>query len=197
MMHLDEARLAKAAPLVLRLTEDGRYPQSPAAANDDIRVHRDIADSLPGLLPRVTNWAKEQESRSLLAGKPLARWQLEDARQVGILRPDKVRLMYVDTIPMPLDAQVRLAASRTGLISHDSVGATFGYAVLIQRGCAGLRRVLRRQLRHVAQMEQVGSSIGFLGEYLRQIAFFGLNQAPFYLDATAHESPAAALSAVG
>lgn len=159
------------------------------AANDELRIQRDLAEGLPGLLPRLANWAKEQELISLTAGKPLARWQMEDARQVGIQRPDKVRLLYVDSIPQPIDAQLRATAARTGLIGRENVGVTLGYAVLILRGCVGLRRVLRRHLRHVAQMENVGSSVGFLGEYLRQIAWFGLAQAPFRLDAHAYESP--------
>jgi hypothetical protein len=159
------------------------------AANDEPRIQRDLAEGLPGLLPRLANWAKEQELISLAAGKPLAPWQVEDARQVGILRPEKVRIHYVDSIPQPVDAQLRETAARTGLIGRENVGVTLGYAVLILRGCVGLRRVLRRHLRHVAQMENVGSSVGFLGEYLRQITWFGLAQAPFRLDAHAHETP--------
>jgi hypothetical protein len=200
MTRLDEALAMSAAPrMALPLPDHRLQLASPdlVAANDDLRSGKDGADGLPGMLPRVTNWAREQETISLMAGKPLARWQVEDARQVGVQRPERVRLLYVDAIPLPLDGQVRLAAARTGLICMESVGATFGYAVLILRGCVGLRRVLRRQLRHVAQMERVGSSVGFLAEYLRQITFFGLTEAPFYVDAAAHETPAMAISAVG
>jgi hypothetical protein len=200
MIRLEEALVTRDAAHLTYPLADGRLQvarSEAVAANDDLRCGKDMVDGLTGLLPRVTNWAKEQETLSLMAGKPLARWQVEDARQVGVARPDRVRLLYVDTIPLPLDAKLRSATARSGLVSLESAGATFGYAVLILRGCVGLRRVLRRQLRHVAQMEKVGSSVGFLAEYLRQIAFFGLAGAPFYLDASAHESPALAVSAVG
>jgi hypothetical protein len=63
-----------------------------------------------------------------------------------------------------------------------------GYAVLIRHSALGDRRVLRHELRHVAQFEAAGSLSHFLEEYLAQMVLHGYRDAPFEVDARRHES---------
>ena len=65
-------------------------------------------------------------------------------------------------------------------------GLTLGYAVFVRRGHETLR-LLSHEFRHVYQYEQAGSIGAFLSVYLPQVVQFGYEQAPFEIDARAHQ----------
>jgi hypothetical protein len=66
------------------------------------------------------------------------------------------------------------------------VGLTLGHSIFICRGHQ-TRRLLSHELRHVHQYEANGSIAEFLPMYLQQIAEVGYANAPFEIDARAHE----------
>jgi len=142
---------------------------------------------LPQLLPLAQAWAAEVQAAGLKSGKPLAFWQEADARDVGVTEVRQVRLCLVETLPMIPDAALAAAANETGLLGPGTLGLTIGHAVFILRAHAGQRRLLRHELRHVAQCESLGGLDAFLAEYLGQIARFGYVQAPLEIDARQHE----------
>src|SRR4029453_12824307 len=67
------------------------------------RAVREIAGYLltPVLLPYATAWVRKQERRILDAGVPLDPDQLIDARRLGILEPERIRLLRVKVVPLP------------------------------------------------------------------------------------------------
>jgi hypothetical protein len=65
-------------------------------------------------------------------------------------------------------------------------GLTLGYAIYVCRGKESLR-LFSHECRHVYQYEQAGSIEAFLPIYLRQVAMFGYANAPYEVDARAHE----------
>jgi len=69
------------------------------------------------LLPLACAWAEEQERIILRDGIPLTAAQIADAKRVGIVHPDRVRVRVVDGIPLPEHPPLRTAAEMTGLIS--------------------------------------------------------------------------------
>jgi len=81
------------------------------------------------------------------------------------------------------------AALGTGLLGPGMVGLTLGYGVYICRG-HGTVRLLSHEFRHVYQYERAGSIAAFLPVYLHQIATVGYYNAPFEIDARAHERSA-------
>jgi len=53
------------------------------------------------LLPLAVAWASEQERSILQSGVALTEPQLADARQLGVISPERVRLLRVTQIPTP------------------------------------------------------------------------------------------------
>lgn len=154
---------------------------------DDLGViEMDLSRKLPLLLPRAILWAQDASAVALAGGLPLSPEYQDLAHSVGVTHPERIRVLLVDALPLPSDPQLREAALATGLMGPHMAGITLGYAVLIVRGL-DTRRLLSHEFRHVAQYEQAGSIADFLPVYLQQVAQFGYNDAPFEVDARAHE----------
>ncbi|CAN5723625.1 hypothetical protein BH20VER1_BH20VER1_32160 [soil metagenome] len=109
---------------------------------------------LHAVLPIASTWARRQERRILRAGVPLDERQLADARLVGIVQPERIRLLIVDKIP----PRVPLSASST-------IGMALGYGIFLRRDYCGNRALLLHELAHTAQYERLGFR-GFLRRYL-------------------------------
>jgi hypothetical protein len=146
-----------------------------------------LMDRMPNLLPLAVAWTRSMENSSMKQGKPLAEWQIADARDVGVRRPQNVRLVFVDSMPVPVDPVLAVAAVESGLLSSNTQGLTFGYAVYILRTRIGERRLLRHELWHVAQYERCGGIEPFLLEYLTQVLTIGYRDAPLEQDARSFE----------
>jgi hypothetical protein len=138
-------------------------------------------------MPATLAWAASVNAAVLAQGKPLSLWQAADAVEVGVLRPEAVRILRVPGLPQPDCPHFRGLATQSGLDLGQSAGMALGYAVLICHSALGDRRVLRHELRHVAQFEQSGDLSRFLDLYLAQIAQHGYRDAPFEVDARRHE----------
>ncbi len=138
-------------------------------------------------MPATLAWARGLSATVLAQGKPLSSWQAADAVEVGVLRPDAVRILRVPVLPQPDCPHFCSLATQSGLDLGGSAGMALGYAVLICHGALGDRRVLRHELRHVAQFEQSRDLGRFLDLYLAQIAEHGYHNAPLELDARRHE----------
>jgi hypothetical protein len=139
-------------------------------------------------MPATLSWAASLNAAVLAQGKPLSSWQEADAREVGVLRPDAVRILRVPVLPQPDCPHFRSLATQARLDLGQSIGMALGYAVLICHAALGDRRVLRHELRHVAQFEKSGNLARFLNAYLAQIAQHGYRDAPFEVDASRHET---------
>ena len=144
----------------------------------------DLSQSMPAALA----WALKLNTNISTQGKSLSLCQAADAVEVGVKKPDAVRILRVPSMPEPDCPQLRQVAKQLGLDLTRSQGMALGYAVLIHHSALGDRRVLRHELRHVAQFEAAGSLSQFLEEYLGQLALHGYRDAPFEVDARRHES---------
>lgn len=138
------------------------------------------------LVAKAIGWAKAMEQKVLANGSPISSEMQEVARAVGVMHPDKVRVLLVQEMPKPDDSDLRSLADATGMFAPDMTGLTVGYGILI---CAGhmTKQLLSHELRHVHQFEQQGSIADFLPVYLAQISQFGYFNAPLEIDARAHE----------
>jgi hypothetical protein len=146
----------------------------------------DLAASLPALLPRAVAWAEAQSRSVLERGSPLKAADLALARRVGVWRPEKIRVSVVDRMPVPDDAELRIAAIQTGLLAPGTLGLTLGYAVIVRGGHESSSRLLSHEFRHVYQYERAGSIASFLPLYLQEIVVYGYADAPSEIDARAY-----------
>ena len=150
----------------------------------------DLAAALPALTPRAIAWAEQRASEVAASGDPLSSQDLAIARQVGVLKPEKIRVAVVARLPLPTDPMLRQAALQTGLLGPNMIGLTLGYAIYICNG-HNSTRLLSHECRHVHQYEQAGSIAAYLPSYLQQVVQFGYGAAPYEVDARAHEIHAA------
>jgi hypothetical protein len=121
----------------------------------------DLAAALPSLLPKAIAWAQTQSEEVLAVGSPLGRQALENARRVGVVAPERIRVKLANALPLPDDPVLRSAALQAGLLGPGMVGLTLGYAIFICNGYLNLR-ILSHESRHVYQYEAHGGIASFL-----------------------------------
>ena len=146
----------------------------------------DLRVALRLLLPGAIAWAEACASEAAATGVALTDAGIKIARRVGVQRPELIRLAIVDRLPLPEEPSLREAALQTGLLGPDMAGLTLGYSVFVVRGQESVR-LLSHEFRHVHQYEAHGSIGAFLPVYLQQIVELGYANAPYELDAQAHE----------
>ena len=123
---------------------------------------------LTAVLPLAVRWAASNERRILEHGVPLSPAQLDDARRVGVIHVERVRLQAVDQIPWPVHPILRQAAEATGLLSPDTIGLTLRYGIFIRADHWNVRRLVVHELVHTAQYERMGGIRPFLKVYLNE-----------------------------
>lgn len=138
---------------------------------------------LPALLPKAIAWAEAQQSKIVATGIPLTQDQLAIAQEVGVVRPENIRIKFVNHIPLPDDPVLASAAIQTGLISPDIAGMALYYGIFISNSVIVNRSLLAHEFRHVQQYEKKGSIADFLADYLTQIVTFGYVDSPLEKDA--------------
>lgn len=146
----------------------------------------DLQQLLPTLVPRAIAWATSQAELIRTTGFSLNENGLALAQQVGVTRPELVRVRYVPQLPIPDDPLLRDVASGSGLLGPGMVGLTLGHGIFIVDGYGDMR-LMSHELRHVHQYERLGSIEAFMPVYLAQIAAVGYRDAPMEQDARAHE----------
>lgn len=146
----------------------------------------DLQAALPSLLPKTIAWAERESQRIANSGRALTEREQELAREVGVAKPEQIRIALVDALPLPDDPELRAAALQTGLLGRDTAGLTLGYSIFVCKGYE-TARLLTHEFRHVYQYEQAGSIARFLPGYLQQVVEVGYANTTFEKDARAHE----------
>jgi hypothetical protein len=111
-------------------------------------------------------WAKKQEDFILKHGVPLTSEQSADALRCGVYNWARVRVLVVDRIPLPDDAELADAARRSQIITEASRGITVGHGIIIRADSWQNRELLLHLLVHVAQCERSGGFEPYLAKYL-------------------------------
>jgi len=135
------------------------------------------------LLPLATRWVEEQESVVLKEGTPLNPAQLVDAKVVGILYPETVRLMNVVEIPMPSDPTLVTLAEQTGVITPTTAGMCLRYGIYLTLDVWENRQLLIHELVHTSQYERLGGITPFLRQYLSECLNLGYAESPIEQEA--------------
>lgn len=147
----------------------------------------DLLDRLPVLLPLAVEWAETESARGQLRGRPLNHEGLALARKVGVVHPERVRVLAVHEMPVPTDPVLRDAGIAAGLIGPQFAGLTLGYTIFVREGDERIE-LLAHECRHVAQYESFGSIGAFLATHLRDVVRLGYWDSPLEQDARAFET---------
>jgi hypothetical protein len=121
--------------------------------------------------PRIVSWVARMENAILERGQPLFPINSKDAEKIGVRQIDHIRIAAQENIPLPTDDEelCRLIL-KTGLITPQTVGVTFGHGVVLKNGTYD-RRVIAHELVHVLQYERFGGIEPFLEAYIPEIVY--------------------------
>jgi hypothetical protein len=141
------------------------------------------SDQFIFVLPLVSEWAEAKEKVVLKNGVPLSDSQMDDARSVGVIHPEKVRIFNVPQIPLPKHPVLKAAAEETQLITPASVGLTVRYGIFIHSDFSDDRYLMVHELVHTSQYEKLGGFLPFFRKYLLQLINIGYPEAPMEQEA--------------
>lgn len=127
-----------------------------------------LISSLPIIFPIVFAWAEKQESLILDQGQSLDARQMTDARQAGVVHPDKIRVLRVEALPQPDNEDLMFLARQIGFFTRPSAGMALGYGIYLQQTLENDRHALVHECVHVGQYEKKGGIRPFLSDYLRE-----------------------------
>ena len=142
-------------------------------------------DQVDQLLPLAAEWAIEQERRVLCEGVPLSKDELADARAIGVRHPERVRLLKVDSIPVPTHPALKAAAESINFITAAPRGLALENGIFVRADQWRNRELIAHELAHTAQYQRLGGVVPFLQTYIFQCATVGYQQAPLELEAEA------------
>jgi hypothetical protein len=135
------------------------------------------------LIPLACRWAETQERIIIETGRPLTAEEQELARQMGIMRVERIRVLAVDVVPAPEQIHLRMAAQQVGLFGTETAGMTLRYGIFIQKNCTEDRRLLAHELGHVRQYERMGGFRAFMERYLFECMIIGYPNTPMEQEA--------------
>jgi hypothetical protein len=119
-------------------------------------------------LPLGTRWVRKQEAAILREGRPLREWERLWAQNVGVRRPEEVRILPVPRVPTPGQTFTVIFNRVFGLLSEGPTGMAVNYGIYLEASQATNPSLLVHELTHVAQFERLGGVEEFLREYLTQ-----------------------------
>lgn len=135
------------------------------------------------LMPLACKWAEEQEKVILSDGNALNDTQLADARNVGVINAERIRLLIVNQIPMPDHPDLHAAATAIHLITPSTAGLTLRYGIYIRSDQRNNRQLITHEFVHTAQYERLGGFLPFLQQYLYECNTIGYPSAPMEQEA--------------
>jgi hypothetical protein len=137
------------------------------------------------LLSLATQWAMEQQQRVLCQGVPLSENEMADAKAIGVRNPERVRLLRVDSIPVPVHPMLKAAAASINFITAAPRGLALENVIFVRSDHWRDRALIAHELTHTMQYQRLGGMAPFLQAYIAQCVTVGYRQAPLELEASA------------
>ena len=120
------------------------------------------------MLPLVSWWVRKHEAVILRDGRPLSDWENKWAIEVGISKPEDVRVLPIARVPTPGSGFLHLFSGFTPFTPSSTTGLAANYGIFLDATQATNPNLLVHELAHVAQYEKLGGIEAFLKEYLTQ-----------------------------
>jgi hypothetical protein len=127
---------------------------------------------LQEVLPQAIDWVRSQEGKYILEGQHLTDREMAIAKSMGVLQPDRIRIIPTEHFPMPAVQPLRDELISLGFDSTKLIGLTLGYTILINLKANQGKWLLSHEFVHVTQYERMGLEI-FLEQYLLGLKKFG------------------------
>ncbi|MFC4656375.1 hypothetical protein ACFO3I_15265 [Rheinheimera marina] len=137
------------------------------------------------VLPPYIEWAAATESAGVAAGEPLNAQQLQLARDIGILQPEQVRLVYVDEVPFPYhNLLLKTVGEALGFIGDGIINnaQVFGYSIYVRKDYQLTRPKLAHELVHVLQIER-SDLTAVVSQHFADLARYGYDDSPLEVEA--------------
>ncbi len=138
------------------------------------------------VLPQYVEWAKHIDEEGQKAGKPLNKAELQIAKDVGVIHPEKIRIVYVDSVPYPYENPIlKEMGERIGFIGEGITNnaQVFGYSIYVRKGFTLDTPKLAHEFVHVKQIEQAASLLEYSKKHLVDMATYGYADAPYEKEA--------------
>ncbi len=135
------------------------------------------------LLPLALEWAGGEEVRILRDGVALTDEEKATARSVGVLQPERVRLLLVKTVPRPPQEALNAACDAIHFLTPTTRGLALGYGIFVRSDCGRERELVAHELVHTAQYERLGGIEFFLRQYLMECLTVGYSESPLEQEA--------------
>ena len=142
-------------------------------------------DQLEQLLPLAAEWAADQERRVLCEGVPLSAIEMADAKAIGVRNPERVRLLRVESVPVPAHPMLRAAAASMNFLTSAPSGLALNYGIFLRADHWRDRALIAHELAHTAQYQRLGGILPFLQTYIYQCATVGYRNSPLEMEALA------------
>ncbi len=143
---------------------------------------------LPLLLPIAAFWVEREERKILQYGVPLPPDGLRDAAKMGVVHPEKIRLLQVDQIPWLNGPLVKLLSRVMPVVSCTTVGLSLRYGIYIRSRYWRNRHLIAHECVHTGQYERSGSVGEFLRAYFTECLEVGYPAAPMEQEAILRSS---------
>ena len=141
-----------------------------------------IVAKVENILPRALEWYDRVEAELLPQGRRLSEAEMAVARQLGVIRPERVRIVVLENFPMPEDRELRAEAQRYGLGSVSEGARAIGYVIMLKPRFMKSSTVIAHELVHVGQHERLGRAV-FLRRYITEMEMMGYSRSPLELEA--------------
>ncbi|MDR2674419.1 MAG: hypothetical protein LBC18_06015 [Opitutaceae bacterium] len=137
-------------------------------------------DELVGLVvPQCEELARCAADQGLALTPELLRL----AVRVGVMEPEKIRLLIVPRVPMPRSPEIRSVFTAAGLSLEHLGSITQHHAIIMREGQHRRSEIWCHELRHVAHHECFGGTRGFMTVYVQELIHFGYGLGPLEIDA--------------
>lgn len=148
-----------------------------------IVFHKEIITSV--LVPQYIAWAHETEKQGQKVGVPLSQRERQLAIDIGIQKPELVRIIYVDEVPFPHDNfALKTLGEALGFVGEGIINnaQVFGYSIYVRHGFQLDKPKLAHELVHVLQIER-SSLDEVVTQHFADMSVYSYEEAPLEAEA--------------
>ncbi len=142
---------------------------------------------LPTIVPLVCDWVVSVERDLWNSARPLTDQERAAAVQMGVQKPDFIRIAVVDELPEP-SPELKHLAEQLRILTPTTNSLTYSHLIVIKRSAPHQGELVQHGLVHVLQVERCGSVRAFLREYFEQCLEYGKENCPMELEVRANVS---------